>query len=196
MNIYSTAIESVHFVVDLKNVIEDEVGVPKAEQRIFFFDDDGDELDGNTPIGKAGLKAGSVLEMRSPPPEENNITLKLPNRNFVFDFDPDSDTLDDIKRKIAHKLGLPIKDLPPLMMDDEELDDNYRPSKGDILDFEPTEMEIELPNGRRVKLATLPIQSIGEIKDIVEEKTGVKRSNQRMFHFDKHVSYILQTCVV
>jgi len=169
---------------DLKDVIEDEVGVPKADQRIFFFDDDGDELDGNTPIGKAGLKAGSVLEMRSPPPEENNITLKLPNRNFVFDFDPDSDTLDDIKRKIAHKLGLPIKDLPPLMMDDEELDDNYRPSKGDILDFEPTEMEIELPNGRRVKLATLPIQSIGEIKDIVEEKTGVKRSNQRMFHFD------------
>ena len=88
------------FLAQCFGVIEDEVGVPKAEQRIFFFDDDGDELDGNTPIGKAGLKAGSVLEMRSPPPEENNITLKLPNRNFVFDFDPDSDTLDDIKRKI------------------------------------------------------------------------------------------------
>ena len=172
---------------DLKDVIEEKTGTPKADQRIFFFDNEGHELDDIVPMAKAGIEPGLVLEMRPPPPppEEEKIGVRMPDgRSFYFDFDPDSDSRDDVKMKVARMFGVPVKDLPPLMLDDEELDDSYRPSKGDILDFESTEIEVELPNNTRIKLATLPMQTIGEIKDIVEAKTGVQRSNQRVFYFD------------
>ncbi len=172
---------------DLKDVIEEKTGTPKADQRIFFFDDEGNEMDDSTPMTKAGIEPDFLLEMRPPPPppEEEKIEVRTPDgRSFHFDFDPEKDTGDDVKSEIAHLFGVPVKDLPPLMLDDEELDEDYRPSRGDILDFEQTEMEVELPDNRRIKLGFLPIQTIGEIKNIVEEKTGVPRAEQRIFYFD------------
>ena len=173
---------------DVKDVVEEKTGVPKAEQRIFFFDNEGNELDDSAPMQKAGIQPGSVLEMRPPPPppKEEKIELKLPGgRSFFFDFDPE-DSSDDVKEKIARQFGVPVKDLPPLMLDDEEFDDDddYHPSRGDVFEFEPSEIEVELPNKKRVKMSFLPIQTIGEIKDIVEEETGVPRSDQRIFYFD------------
>lgn len=173
-------------VDDLKYVIEEKTGTPRNE-RFFFFDNEGNELDDTIPLQRPGIEPGSVLEMRPPPPppEEEKIGVRMPDgRTFFFDLDPGSDKMDDIKAKIARAFGIPVKNLPPLMLDDEELDDNYRPSRGHILDFEPTEIEVELPNKDRIQLTTLPTQTIGDIKDVVEEKTGLKRPDQRIFYFD------------
>ena len=172
---------------DVKDFIEEMTGTPKTKQRIFFFDSEGNELDDTKPLEKAGIEPDSVLEMRYLPPEEEKITVRMPDgRSFFFDFDPDADLKDDVKKKISKKFGVPIRNLPPLRLNDVELDDidNYHPSKGDILDFVTTEIEVELPNSKRIVLTTLPIHTIGEIKDMVEEKTGFKRPDQRIFFFD------------
>lgn len=169
---------------DLKDIIEEKYGTPKAKQRIFCFDNDGDEFDDITPIKKMGIKHGSVLEMR-PIPEDAHITVRSPDgRSFCLTFEPENDTVNNIKKKLSKEIGVPVKELPPLCLNDEELNDGYHPAKNDILNIKPYEIEVELPDRRRVVLSTLPTKTIGEIKDIVEEKTGLKKSDQRLFFFD------------
>jgi hypothetical protein len=171
-------------IEDLKDVIEDKTGTPKAKQRIFFFDSEGNELDNNTPMKKAGIGQGSVLEVRPDPPE--SFEVKTPDgRSFFFDFDPNNDTFDNLKRKIAKTVQLPVKDLHLIDSNDELVDvDNSTPVRGAIFDVAP-QIEVVLPDKQtKVKLCVLPNMTIEDLKDVVEEKTGTPKAKQRIFFFD------------
>ena len=170
---------------DMKDVIEEKTGMPKTQQRVFFFDENGNEMDNNTPVYKTGIKEGSALEVR--PPEESKISIRMPDgRSFVLVIDPDDDGAADVRRRLAARLGVPMKELPPLSIDDMELNDDYQPSRGDIVDIDVPLVNVELPDRKKIQLAVLPAQTIGEIKDIIEEETGVKKSDQRIFFFDSN----------
>jgi hypothetical protein len=140
---------------ELKDVIEEKTGTPRVEQRIFFFDSEGDELDGTAHMGKAGIKPGSVLEMRPPAPEEDKITVRSPDsRSFPFDFDQASSTDLDVKTNVARQFGMPIRDLPPLMK-------------------EAKEISIKDPSGRIFKLLIEPDESARDVKKRIREKIGI-----------------------
>jgi len=169
---------------DLEDVVEKKPEIPKTEQRVFFLDNESNALDNITPMKKVKIGKGSVLEVQPLSPVQNEITVRSPDgRSFILVVDP-TDDMDNIKMKIANEIGVPAKELPPLLLNNEELDNNYRPSKNDILDITPLEIEVELPDRTRIVLSVLPTQKIGEIKEIIEDKTGVEKSDQRVFFFD------------
>jgi hypothetical protein len=171
-------------IEDLKDVIEEKTGTPKAKQRIFFYDN---ELDDSTPMKKAGIGQGSVLEVLRPdPPPPESFEVKTPDgRSFFFDFDPNNDTFDNLKRKIAKTVQLPVKDLHLIDSNDELVDvDNSTPVRGAIFDVAP-QIEVVLPDKQtKVKLCVLPNMTIEDLKDVVEEKTGTPKAKQRIFFFD------------
>jgi len=169
---------------ELKDVIEEKTGTPKAEQRIFFFDSEGDELDDTMHMGKAGIKPGSVLEMRPPAPEEEKIAVRSPDgRSFSFDFDPVDDTIEVLKSNIAKTIGLPVKEFELFDSNGDIVDENTMPSRCDILDVAP-HVYIELPDKSKIRLCMLPQMTIDELKDAIEEKTGTPKAEQRIFFFD------------
>ena len=170
-------------VEDLKDVIEEKTGTPKAKQRIFFFDSEGNELDDSTSIKKTGIGQGSVLEVR---PEPESFEVKTPDgRSFFFDFDPNKDTFNSLKKKIAKTIQLPVKDLRLIDSNDDLVDlDNIKPVRGAIFDVAP-QIEVSLPHTtKKIKLSVLPKMTVEDLKDVVEEKTGTPKAKQRIFFLD------------
>lgn len=169
---------------DVKDIIEEKTGEPKANQRIFFLDTEGNERDDYTPMKKAKIKPGSTLKMRLVPSEPNSmVTVRSPDgRSFYFEFDPANDTVKDLKTKMARQFDVPVNKLPSFLLDDVEVDDNYPISKDTVFHFKRNRLRIELSTGERLMIPTFPMQTIGEIKDVVEEKTGVNKADQRIFH--------------
>lgn len=165
---------------DAKTIIEEETGIPKEKQRIFFFDGDGKEIPSSVPLSKLGVNQDSVLEVL--PPEEE-ITINTPDgRSFMLLVDPLTDSTTDIRRKAATKLNVHVKDLK-LFLDGNELDDQYKPSRTHIIDL-ATQIEVNLPDNRKTCLSILPAMTVDAIKDVIEVKTGTPKANQRLFFFD------------
>jgi hypothetical protein len=170
-------------VADAKQLIEEKTGIPRSMQRIFFLDDEGIPLDDKVLLSKAPIEHGTALEIRLP--EEREIKLRCQGRDFILVVDPMADTIDDLKRKAAARLGFAVKELPPLFLGEEELvDQYYTPNKGDILDIDVPFTCVELPDGSRVQLAILPTHTIDDVKEIIEERTGIAKAEQRVFFFD------------
>ena len=98
---------------DIKDVVEDKLGIPKRGQRVFHMDNP-DELDDNLPLGKTRIQPGDVLKLR--PPE---VDVEMPDgKKRTFFMDPDETVSDFKDRNRVH--------FPPgtrLLFDDEELDD-------------------------------------------------------------------------
>lgn len=167
-------------VDDVKDIIEEKTGMPKSNQRIFVVDGDGQELPSDIPLSKLGVNPNSILEIT---PSEDEITVNLPGgRSFVLMVDPVNDSSYEVRRKIANVLGVPVKDLK-LFLDGEELDPHYTPSKSHALDV-ASQVEVTLPGNQKTILSVLPTMKIEDIKDVIEEKTGVPKANQRIFFLD------------
>ncbi|KAL3924356.1 MAG: hypothetical protein SGILL_001095 [Bacillariaceae sp.] len=118
-------------------------------------------------------------------PTEEEIIVRPPNgRNFVLVVDPINDTPDDIRRKVAAEMNVPFKSIG-LFLDDHELDEDYEPSRGHILDV-ASQVEVLLPDhNNKVVLSVLPCMTIGDLEDVIEEKTGVSKTKNRVFFLDK-----------
>ena len=171
---------------DVKDVIEEKTGIPKARQRLFYMDN---ELDDEVPVQKSRLSRqppfGQPIKMVPLPPE---VKVKLPNgKKRTFIFDPE-ETVGDFKNR--NKKHFPLGGR--LLFDDEVLDDdeklgdcNIKP--GVVLVAEPPMIDIELPNGEKISLIASPKQTFGDIKDVIEEKTGVPKARQRLFFMDNEL---------
>ena len=113
------------------------------------------------------------------------ITVNVPGKNgpriFHLDLEPD-DTIDDVKKKIAELADLPVKDVH-LLIGDEELDDTADPSKCQVMDVAPR-IEVTLPDKKKVDLTILPKMTVDDLKDLIEEKTGMPKDQQRVFFLD------------
>ncbi|KAL3913645.1 MAG: hypothetical protein SGARI_000553, partial [Bacillariaceae sp.] len=153
---------------DLDDAIENKTGVPKNKSRVFHLDDEGNELPPHTPVRKAGIRPGAVLDMV---PTEEEITVHPPNgRNFVLVVDPTNDTPDDIRNKAAKKLGFPAKEIK-LLLDDEELNSSYKPSRQHILDIAPQIEVRDSDSNQKIVLSVMPGMTIGDLDDVIEDKT-------------------------
>ena len=218
-------------IKDLKEKIEEESGIPKHGQRLFFMDEKK-ELDDDLELSKTKIKEGGVLQLKLP-----KLRVKTADgRKFVFDMEPD-ESVRDFKKKVAEKVGIPLGQA--LVFEDEEWDDDdklkdYNLRHGTVLTI-PPELEIEHPAGKtklslgqrmffddvelndddklsdhnlrhgnaldvipevgihipgmnKVLLCILPTHTIGDIKDMIEEKTDVPKSRQRIFYVDSENS--------
>lgn len=172
---------------EIKDVIEEKTGVPKAQQRLFYMDE---ELEDDKPIGRPKTLPGEGFKMVQLPPDDEppEVQIKTPDGKVrAFFMDPE-ETVKDFKEKNK-------KYFPPgsrLLFNDEEMVDEeplgkYRMKKGDVLVSEPEEeVYIETPAGK-VMFSLLPTMTPSDIKDVIEEKTGVPKSRQRLFYLDNEL---------
>jgi hypothetical protein len=163
-------------IEDVKGAIDDKTGFPKVNQRLFFLDNASDELQSRTLASKAGVNPGAALLVR--PAEDLSIEVQLPDgRSFFLDMDPINESGESIRRKVAARLGISVKELPPIVIAGSEIPTDYRPSKGDVLAVDAPLIHIELPDKSKVQLAIMPAKRIGTVNDIA----GHKAENGRSF---------------
>ena len=171
---------------EIKDVIEEKTGIPKAQQRIFFLDM---ELDDDRPFSKTKLKHGAVLKMNVEP--DNLVTFKTRDgRTFILDIEP-TDTVKDVRRKLREKVGFPIGDLRlgDLAFDDEEAIflDLHPDPRSEVLLIEPPKVEIQVPGiDRHVRLAIFPTMTMRDVKKQIEEQVPEYKAKKqsRMFFLD------------
>mmetsp|Transcript_3346 Transcript_3346/g.7906 ORF Transcript_3346/g.7906 Transcript_3346/m.7906 type:complete len:2026 (+) Transcript_3346:160-6237(+) len=164
---------------------EDGLDARSPKNRSFFLDATDPSMDGSIPIAKAGigLRQGQTLELH--PPENDEVTVRGPNgRSFVFTIDEDVETVEDIKRKIATQMGAAAGDLSPLIHDGDEIADTLKLSRGAVFDMSSQSLVVELPDESRVTLSVLPCQTFGDVKEMIQDASGLKTSKMRTFVFD------------
>ena len=84
----------------LKKQLEDKSGLPASNQRLFF---QGQDLDDKKCPADYNMKPGSELDLE---PKSIKITLDMPDGSTKEVEIAPSDTLDNIKAKIAEETGM------------------------------------------------------------------------------------------
>jgi len=107
------------------------------------------------------------------------------------------ETIDGIKDMVNKKAGIP-KDEQRLLFDGKPLDNDQSTlsecdiKDGDILQLEdlikePMKIHIKTPKGKKITLEVDPEDTIDDIKDRIEEKTGIPSHEQRPTHKGKSI---------
>jgi len=161
---------------EIKDKVEDETGIPKKDQILTFkkkpLDDDYKTLQ------EYGIKHQDTLDL-----EPMEIKVRTPDGRITpLIVDPD-DTINDVKKQVEKKLGIPPKDQRPTfkgepLPDNSTLDDNDI-HHGDIIDLTPMKIRVRAPDGRTCELDVSPEDTIPEIKDRVEDELGIPPKDQR-----------------
>ncbi|CAB9505187.1 Polyubiquitin (Fragment) [Seminavis robusta] len=143
----------------------------------------GKELpDNNMTVGKAGLQDGSKLTVE---PLKIPITVKTyDGKTIKLMVDP-ATYLSDIKRKVEPESGVPAQN-QRLFLDKKELDnDNQRADDAGIkantvLYMEPKsiKLNVEMPDGSKVEVEVSPSDTTDDLKQKIEEETGMKVPEQ------------------
>ena len=165
---------------DIKEVLEEETGVAIREQNLFVNGSD-EPLDDGIPITrdiKLQMKIKQVTK------EPISITVKTADEESIDVEVEEDDSFATIRQKVAKVTGLATKDVR-LSKDEEELDTDYVPSKGDILHLISPTVTVELPSSEMIELEALPGTTIGDIKEALEEETGIPKARQCMFLQDQ-----------
>ncbi|CAB9505189.1 Polyubiquitin (Fragment) [Seminavis robusta] len=164
----------------IKESIADDIGIPVDKQIVKFK---GKELpDNNMTVGKAGLQDGSKLTVE---PLKIPITVKTyDGKTIKLMVDP-ATYLSDIKRKVEPESGVPAQN-QRLFLDKKELDnDNQRADDAGIkantvLYMEPKsiKLNVEMPDGSKVEVEVSPSDTTDDLKQKIEEETGMKVPEQ------------------
>jgi len=131
----------------------------QGKNRVFFWDDEGRQLEHDEPLENASLSLDRILRME--PINEDVFTFRAKGgRTFAIYISPD-DTIKNVKRKLREKSNLEFGGfrLGDLDFDDVDEDalfrDHVRP--GFILDAEPPRVEIRVPGtNEKIRMAILP----------------------------------------
>ena len=89
------------------------------------------------------------------------------------------DTAKAVWQNIATKVNIPIEDIR-LSINGKEMDRSLIPSSGDILDVVISKVTV-IVDGEEVELEAFHDTVIGDIKDALQEKTGMHHTNQVLF---------------
>jgi len=162
-------------IPDVKKQVEKKLGIPPRDQRPVFNDK---PLPDNSTLDDNGIEDGDVIDL-----EPMEIKVKAPDgRKTQLQVTPD-DTIDDIKKRVKKKLGIPTEDQRPRfnnkpLPDDSTLRDNGI-RHGDTINLDPMEIKVVAPDGRSTDLMVIPDYTIDDIKKRVEKNLGIPPEDQR-----------------
>jgi len=168
-------------VADLKKKVEKETGTPVPDQVLNF---EGDELDDKPTLEDYDINHGDIVDL-----EGMEIFVKHPSGWTIPLKVTPSDTIDDIKDRVAQEKDLPKEqqrlsfDGKPLKKDDNTLSD-YGIKNKDTLMLEPMEINVRTPEGRKIKIKVDPNDTVEDVKKKVEEKLEIPVPEQTLFFND------------
>ncbi len=162
-------------IPQIKDQVEKKLGMQPEDQRPIFNDK---PLPDNSTLDDNGIQDGDVIDL-----EPMAINVKAPDgRKTQLSVDPD-DTIDDIKKRVKKKLGIPTEDQRPRFNNnplpgDSTLRDNGI-RHGDTIHLDPMEIKVRAPDGRITELMVIPDYTIEDIKKRVEKNLGIAPEDQR-----------------
>ncbi|KAG7342661.1 ubiquitin family protein [Nitzschia inconspicua] len=165
-------------IIDLKKLIERKTGMGPGSQRIFFYQKD-DELDDSVIFSRSDFVDRTILQVRYDKPE---VTVLLPDgRKLSMELEF-SDTKNDVRFKVAREIGggIAAQDLR-LLLDGKEIDRKYKPITGHVLSVQAHAIKVEMPDGSKISLTVIPTQTIADIKDMIEQITGLPMDSLCIF---------------
>lgn len=162
-------------IEDIKERVEDDLGIPTDEQRPAFKNR---SLPDNSTLKDNDIKHGDVIEL-----EPMEIQVKAPDGRVIdLPVTPD-DTIKDIKKRVKENLGIPVEYQRPSFNNDP-LDDNSTLKEigirhRDTIDLDPMEIKVKSFDKRIAKLAVTPDDAIEYIKQRIVEDLGIPIEDQR-----------------
>jgi hypothetical protein len=176
-------------IEDLKEKIEDDHGIPVAEQNLSL---NGKPLnDPHATLHECGVEPGGTIDLL---PENIALTIKTPDGNALpVTMKPD-DTVEDLKKKVEQDHGIPVAD-QYLGFKGKPLDDPISTlvdgglKDGDSIDLLPQEMTImiETSDGKKLPVSVTPNLTVRDLKKKVEAKHGIPAEDQNMRLHDKRL---------
>jgi ubiquitin C len=167
-------------IEDIQLRIEREHDIPIENQRLRFVRQPLSDPD--KTLKECNIEDQSMLDLD---PMQINFRDPYKNVRHTLDVNP-IDTIDDVKKKIFDKTGIPKNyqrlnfNRQPLLEKDDNKTLNDRGIKhDDILDLQPTEITVKAPDGRTTKLVVHPEDTIDDVKKQVYEKLAIPFVDQR-----------------
>eukprot|EP00980_Cylindrotheca_fusiformis_P025861 scaffold14741_cov135-Cylindrotheca_fusiformis.AAC.11 len=167
---------------DIKTRVEDKEDIPKDQQRLTFG---GQPLDkDNKTLRDYGIRHESTLDL-----EPMQIYVKTPEgKTIPLQVEP-NDTVEDVKKKVEQKAGIPVDD-QTLLFDGDELDDPTTLSDnnikhGDTLNLAPMKIYVKHWDGSVITLDVQPDDTLGDVKAKVADKKDIPPDQQRLTFNDK-----------
>jgi len=174
-------------VCDVKDKIAAISGIPSDNQRLFLKG--GEVGNDKERAPAAGIIEDCVLQME---PKSVNVGVLLPDgKKLPLTVTP-SDSGLNIKKKIGDKAGIPVKKQTLKTYGDNVDDGKTVRDLGlqegdDSLEVEvPPEVintNVLMPDGKKVPIAVKPSHTAGDIKKMIEEKTGTLARDQTLKMF-------------
>ena len=161
---------------DVKNKIEAKTRIPKNGQVLDF---DGRALDkDHKTLDDYEIEHDDTIDM-----QPMQIKVRAPDGRICDLIVKPEDSINDVKKQVKRKLGIPAKVQRPTfdgkpLPDNSTLEDNDI-RHGDVIDLTPMQIKIRAPDGETCTLTVKPDDTIPDIKDQVEKKLGIPVKEQR-----------------
>lgn len=162
-------VEPTDTIEDVKDKVEEEVGMPVPDQRMLF---EGEELKDAPTLEDYNIQNGDTLFL-----DPMKIHVKhYDGRIITLDVQPD-DKIDDIKERVEEKADIP-KDQQRLTFNNKPLDDpestlrDYDIKHDDTLNLEPMEIKVKTPDGKIIPIQVEPTDTVDDVRKKVGEATG------------------------
>jgi ubiquitin C len=163
-------------VQDIKKKVEQQAGIPIAEQRLFY---NGNMLDDPVPITEYEIEHGSTLEL-----EGMQIYVKdWKGKTFEMEVEA-TNTIEQLKDRIQDEQGIP-KQYQRLTFSGEKLEadktlrDYMVPHKG-TLELEPLKIHVKTTDGKKLPLTVDPMDTIDTVKSKMKKQHGIPKDEQRL----------------
>ena len=166
---------------DLKPRIEAKTGIPVDEQRLEL--PDGTPLNDKKPLGDQGINHGDTLEMQ--PMEIYVEDIANGGKTHTLSNVKPSDTIQDIKKRVEKKTGIPLK-LQRLAFGGKQLNKDSKTLKQcgikdkDTLQLEPLQVHVKTPDGKKLTLTVAPDDTPEDVKKQVEDRTGIPPKDEEL----------------
>jgi len=173
---HTLIVEPTETIDEVKDKVEDATGIPKKDQILTYKKR---PLDNNRKtLEDYGIQHQDTLDL-----EPMEIKVRAPDGRIVDLMVDPEDTIQDVKKQVQKKLGIPTEDQRPTF-DDKSLPDNSTLEDndirhGDVIDLQPMEIKVRAPDGRIIDLVVDPECTIPDIKKQVKKKLGIPTKEQR-----------------
>lgn len=172
-------------LANLSDAISALCHVPPSEQRLRHGNNPLPLSKKSKPLESLGIRHQDTIYL-----DPMEITVTTPDgKSIPMKVEP-TDTIEDVKRRVADQEGIPIKDQRlvhkgvPLEDDTKTLED-CGIQHGDVLPLKPMHIQVKAPDGKVVTLPIVPSDTVEDVKDKIRDSLGIPNDEQRLNHKGK-----------
>jgi ubiquitin C len=185
--ILSVTVHPTDTIHDVKKKVASQAGIPVEDQRLLYQGKDLDQKPTAT-LTDHGITHGSTLDLAP-----MQIHVKTLVGTILSVTVQPTDTIHDVKNKVSSQAGIPVED-QRLLYQGKELDQkptatltDHGITHGSTLDLAPMQIHVKTPKGATIPIHVIPSDTVHDIKQKVQNETGIPIGDQRLLFGDKEL---------